>query len=367
MVSISLCSFLKVPEIAHTTKCLPLASLVTPATLFVLPNYSTTSTKSNVTSLDMYSNLEQTKQFTYTVNSTESGDALFLGPRTIVSRPSTATATEGQILPINAPYLNSTYPVQFHGPAVQCQPPNSTVVAIIDYFRNQSVANFSINPVEDINYYFAFVPNLINFQEGPPPNGVQWGDQIRLQQPSNASNELWMVYSIYSYDSEGNQSVVDQYTSCQLYNASYNVQLTFLDGNQTFNTTTAQLLNPVDYPLDNELESVDLMIQHAYSAVMWALTDLLVGSMGLFTEYSANNTITQFSEIATQIEHTSLLGSSDLDVFFDASHFLYSNSTETSGQRQMDINLAGNRTLDVLIPELAFNTTMRFLSNVLMS
>jgi hypothetical protein len=123
----------------------------------------------------------------------------------------------------------------------------------------------------------------------------------------------------------------------------------------------------VDYPPDNEPESVDLMIQYAYSAVMWALTDLLVGSMGLFTEYSANDSITQFSEITTQIEHTSLLGSSNLDVFFDASHFLYSKSTEISGQRQMDINLGGNRTLDVLIPELAFNTTMSFLSNVLMS
>jgi len=235
-------------------------------------------------------------------------------------------------------------------------------VAIIDYFRNQSVSNFSLNPVERTNYYFAFVPNLVNFQESLPPNGVQMGDQIRLQQPSNASNELWMVYSRYSYDTEGNQSVVDHYTSCQLYNASYNVQLTFQDGNQAFNTTTAQLLNTVDYPLDNAPQSVDLMIQHAYSAVMWALTDLLVGSMGLFTEYSANNSTapTQFSEITTEIEHTSLLGSSDLDVFFDASHFLYSNSTDNSGQRQIDINLAGNRTLDVLIPELAFNTTMSF-------
>jgi hypothetical protein len=238
-------------------------------------------------------------------------------------------------------------------------------VAIIDYWRNQSVSNFS-DPVERTNYYFAFVPNLAHFQEGSPPNGVEMVNQIRLQQPSNASNELWMAYSRYIYDSEGNRSIADHYTSCQLYNASYNVQLTFQDGNQTFNTTAAQLLNPVDYPVDNAPQSVDLMAQHTYSAVMWALTDLLVGSMGLFTEYSTNMT-TQFSEITTQIEHTSLLGSSDLDVFFDASHFLYSSSTDTSGQRQMDINLAGNRTLDVLISELAFNTTMSFLSNVLMS
>jgi hypothetical protein len=138
MVRISLCSFLKVSEIAHTKRCIPLASLGTPATLYVLPDYRTTSTESNV--ISMYSNLEQTKQFTYTVNSTENGDALLLGPRTIVSRLSTATVNQGQILPINAPYLNSTYPVQFHGPAVQYQSPNSTVVAIIDYFRNQSVA-----------------------------------------------------------------------------------------------------------------------------------------------------------------------------------------------------------------------------------
>jgi len=315
----------------------------------------------------MYS-VNQTKLFTYSVpsNTTTGTGEQFLGPRTIISRLSTATATQGQILPVNPPSSNSSFVVQFYAPSVQCSQANSTVATTVDFFRNQSITNSTGNIIEWISNYFAFVPDLTNLGSNSlSERGVQMVDQMRPQQPTNASNQLWMVYSVYDY-STGQKQVVDRFTTCQLYNASYRVNLTFQDGNKTITPLNITTLNEVPYPVQNAPASDDLLVQHAYSAVMWAFTELLTGSMGIFTEYSAGTT-TRFGEITTQIEQTSLLGSSDLDVFFNNNHFLYSNNTITSNQRQQDVDLAQNRTLDMLIPELAFNTTMSFMNDPLLS
>jgi hypothetical protein len=75
----------------------------------------------------------------------------------------------------------------------------------------------------------------------------------------------------------------------------------------------------------------------------------------------------RFSEITTQIEHTSLLGTSDLFYFFDAAHQLNHLERAISDQRRQDIDLARGRTLEVLIPELAENITMSLMSSTLIS
>jgi len=46
---------------------------------------------------------------------------------------------------------------------------------------------------------------------------------------------------------------------------------------------------------------------------------------------------------------------------------LYSNSSIISDQRQQDIALARSRVLDILIEELAFNTTLSFMNSNLLS
>src|SRR5277367_1146473 len=367
--------FILIPKYIFSTyglhRCLPLPSLVTPATLFVLPSTHIGWTNAQVPSLDMYSS-NQTKRFTYSVqsNSSDSETEQFLGPRTIISRLSTATATQGQILPISPPFPNSTYTLEFYGPAVQCGEANSSVATIIKSLRNEAVASFRGNIVENSDYYFAFVPDLSNVGNSSAPNGgVTAVSQVRLQQPQNASNQLWMVFSRYILDTTGQRTTEDRCLLCQLYNATYNINLTFEEGSQTIQDQGTRILNLVDYPEANAPVSSDLMVQHAYSAFMWALTDLLVGSMGIFSEETSksSNVPTYFGEITTQIEHTSLLGSSDLDAFFDSNHALYSNNSVVSDQRLQDIALAKNRTLDILIEELAYNTTLSFMNSDLLS
>jgi hypothetical protein len=326
--------------------------------------------EAQVHSLDMYG-ANQPHLFTYSVNSSgNTQNEQFLGPRTIISRLSMATATQGEILPIRPPFPNASYALDFYGPAVQCSQPNATVMKIIHDLRLNFVQSFQGNLIEEANYYFAFVPDLSNLGNASAPDyGVGTFLSMRMQQPESASNQLWMAYTRNVSDPNGTRYTEDHYSLCQLYNASYSINLTFEEGEQTIQDTGTRILNTVDYPQLSTPYSDDLMSQHAYSAVMWALTDLLVGSMGIFTENTSatSNIPTNFSEITTQIQHTSLLGSSDLDAFFDASHYLASTNTSLSDQRLQDIALAKNHTLEILIPELCYNITLSLMSNPLLA
>jgi hypothetical protein len=176
-----------------------------------------------------------------------------------------------------------------------------------------------------------------------------------------------MVYSRYSYVS-GTRTVYNHYTTCQLFNSSYDVNLSFNEGLQIIIPENVTQLNTVDYPDINAPYSSDLMVRYAYSAYFWAIAGLLVGSMGICSEYAPISSIpiSNYAEIATEFERTSLLGSSDFDVVFDENLYL-GNATVLSDQKLVDIGLARNDTLDVLIPELGFNITMSLMSSDLLS
>jgi len=316
---------------------------------------------------------QQWWRFAHSTNTTDNLFVQLLSPRTIISRFVTATATVGEQLPIQHAFQNSSYPLQFHGPSVICAEANLTVATIIDSIRDADIRNSSLgNYVEDSNYYYAFVPDLTtNAGNLSSPNGgVTPVPQFRPQQPQNASNQLWMAFSRYVLDSEGhhildsqgNNAREDHYLVCQLYNASYSLLVSFEDGIQTVVDRGTQILNEVDYPAADAPFSDTLLIQHAYSAVFWAMTDLLVGSMGFFA--TRTTPPTNFTQLTTELQYTSLVGSLDLDAFFDSNH---PNNFTISDQRAQDIALAKNKTLDVLIKELGFNITTSFMTSDLLS
>ncbi|THV45419.1 hypothetical protein BGAL_0491g00010 [Botrytis galanthina] len=359
-------------HVSTLLRCLPIGSLLTPGTLYVVPSTKSIQTYANVSSLDMYGH-DQPARFTYSapVNVTDGvQNELFLGPRTIITRLSTATATQGEILSINAPFSNATYDVQFYGPIVKCNEADSATATIIQDLRDESVANITGSVTEVSNYYYAFVPDLGNYGNSSLPNhGVTVIPQARLQQPQNASNQLWMGYSRYTRSKSFQTE--NHYTVCTLYNASYNININFEEGIQTVASKSLSVLNSVPYPDVNTPLSNSLMVQHAYSAYMWSIADLMVGTMGIFqvAPSAPGLPVTYFSEITTQIAHTSLLGSSDLDAFFErkSNDPLGNNNTVVSDQRAQDISLAGNATLEELVEELAWNVTCGFLNSNLLS
>lgn len=306
----------------------------------------------------------------YTVEGFNDTNNFFVGPRTIISRISSATATTGQILPISPPFTNSSYSLQFYGPTVKCDEANDTQAAIIDNVLKLQTSIPRDSFTEQTVAYFAFVPtdSIMHGDLDADLETLQSLSEIRMQQTSNASNQLWATYQRYVWNASNIRTLQTHHTVCRLYNASYEVDFAFQAGNQTITKRGLDILNEIEYPKDSST-AITNYAAHSYSAFMWVLTDQLVGSMGFWVD---NTTGRKFSSISTPIEHNSLLGSVDLDPFFDYNDALYvQNATTlnkpTSDQRLEDKALAGNKTLNALIEELSFNTTISFMSSHLLS
>lgn len=298
-------------------------------------------------------------------NFVDDGKKTFAGPRTILTLISTATASLGQILPIKAPYNNSTYSIRFYGPIVQCHTANSSVATHIASLLQDKMAVRLGTAKETVNVYYGFVPAVDDSGK------VTALDRNRLQTPSNGTNQLWMAVLRYAIDTGGNRIQERHYQVCQLYNATYNLRLEWDRGTQNVQGSY-KVLEEVNFPNDRSDAAAD-MSQHAYSAFLWALTDQLVGAFSWFVEEDQSKPYLspEFGVIDTSIQHTSLLGSSDLDMFFDLNEnngwYKVENTGTLSNQRAQDKLLERNRTLKALIEELSFNLTASLLHNELLT
>jgi hypothetical protein len=356
-------------------RLIPIASLITPTTLSVRQGEYYYNTTANVAFLDMSTvdtsrNISQPGRFAVYVplnaqnNSVNNASDVLTGPRTIISRFSNAAASTGDILPIIPPYLNSTYMLQFYGPKVECRDAGPQEIATIDSSIDSQISMSEATETNQEIDYFAFVPaqNSSGFY---PILGN------RQEEPVDAMNQLWMAYSIYGIGSncQNPSNITRKYTVCSLWNVSYAVNFTFENGIQNITAVDYQLLNEVEYPTVNASAPSNLT-QFAYSAYMWAFTDQIIGFMEIYTEILTNGSAgTNNSQIQTLIQTTALLGSSDLDVYFDQRHVRLDGASDCtpSDQRAEDIGLARNDSLDILIPELSFNITMSYFSSNLLS
>jgi hypothetical protein len=290
---------------------------------------------------------------------------VFAGPRTILTLLSTATASLGQILPIKAPYNHSAYSVQFYGPIVQCDTANSSVAIRMERLLNDKMAIPMGTAKETINAYYGFVPAYDSAGEEIALS------EPRLQSPSNATNQLWITFLRYAIDSSGHRIQERHFQSCQLHNATFDLELTWNGGVQIINGSYS-VLEEVHFP-NYKSDAVSDMSQHAYSAFFWVLTDQLVGAFSWFVDEDRSKPFLfpEFGVIDTPLQRTSLLGSSDLDVFFDLNKNKGwkkdENTTQLSDQRLQDKALAKNRTLAVLIEELSFNMTVSLLHNEILT
>lgn len=320
----------------------------------------------------------------YTPSNTTYSDAnpdsfILDGPRTILTRLSTATAASGQILSMDPPARDSLYSIQFNGPYVSCNAGNSTVVSLTDFFLERKNIALQKDFLNETFAYYAFVPAFGTYHEFDSvlDNGTYLTaiDQPRLQEkPINATNELYVKFFRYLRDQYGSlildalqQPIAQpQYVVCRLWNASYDLTFAF-NNTQSVKQNSLALLNQVQYPSIHLTETSDL-IQLSFSAFFWGLCDQLVGSIGLISSTKDDNSIPTYSSISTGIEHNSLLGSNDLDYFFDLNHRLQNISYgRLSPQRFLDKALAQNKTLPALIESLSFNTTVSLLSDPILT
>lgn len=296
----------------------------------------------------------------------------FSGPRTILTLIGTGTSSLGSILPMDLPYNNSVHSIQFYAPLVKCVNANASATELIASFLREEMTNGDGVIVETNNTYYSFVPTFNSSGHLTPVSTP------RQQSPSNATNELWMTFLRPILDASGVRAKERHYQVCSLYNATYDLRIERDHGFQ--NITGSYTANElVAYPHDNS-SSVSNMAQHAYSAFMWVLSDQLVGKFSWYVNTAVNSSSTtsdpsfapQYGILASEIQRTSLLGSLDLDAFFDLDeeNSLYKspeNNGTLSDQRLMDKTMARNRTLDVLIEELSFNISVGLMWNALLT
>lgn len=324
----------------------------------------------NVPTLKMSS--DNFREFAYTVNATDPKIQKFLGPRTVLTRLTVATAANGQILQLNAPYANATYEQEFYGPTVRCEDANATTATIIDATAAKRFAQLDPSVRMVSNDFIAFVPALSERNTSAPD--VPMADLTDNNGGSRASNQIWIRISQTDLEHPNRDVTVAEdyrYLICEVHNATYNVNFTWSNGVQTIHNSSIQTMGPVPHPTTVSYSAAD-QVNTAYSAFMWALNTQIVGHLSFFQDVSSENDTAVdvnagriYSEIATNMEQSSLLGSSSLDSFFIKNHLLGNPDDPTlfSTQRLFDKAFARNRTLGVLIEELGFNVTMGLLSN----
>lgn len=348
---------------------IPISSLVVPATLSVESVMRSNNSIISIPTLQI-SKPEQSHNFAVSAPIQDSPSGLaFEGPRSFLTRLAVATATTGEVLLLQPPSTNATYDQKFEGPYVQCQEATTAMSHQIDsnlqLFQQQLPS--SVKPISVD--YFAFVPALGDSRQALPTETVFRANLSDVTGSLNASNQLWIrLLRRNQTRTAANITAIVQphYLSCQLYNATYSVKFSWINGIQSLRILDRQIGVPIEYPGpdDSRVDSVAM----AYSAFMLAMSDQLTGSMGFFQ--NVNTTALPYSRISTKIATTTLIGSSDFDNYFLANHALGAQpppNEQFSAQRLQDMAFARHRTLDALIEELSSNITLSLISNPLMS
>jgi hypothetical protein len=285
------------------------------------------------------------------------------------------TAESMEIVPITPPALNASYSFPFYGPALQCEPANSTQIPVFEYytsvlatttemiftqssFENMNKSEYSSKfPISIVSWpfmlqYSAFAP-ILGFNGGVPtffgPENFNPGDYDQFNAwavelppdflgPTGYSAsmplQLWLQTS--------NESLV-----CTLMNSSFQVDFEYTAGTQRITPGNITYLEPVLVGTGLETGSVTLfnpgtLAKSAYMSVFIAMTNMLNGNvttticdMVLSPEnepYTNGYNITQLSDSSSRVLLTGLTACED---FTD--NFWTHNPISRSGNDELPV------------------------------
>ncbi|MCJ1465827.1 hypothetical protein MMC07_004446 [Pseudocyphellaria aurata] len=340
--------------------CLPLSALVTPATLTVQAVSRTRNVTQTVPAID-FNNVTKFALLSTSVSDPTTNEAYvdsigYRYPSPLISLLSIATASTGAIQPMPAPFSNASYSVDFYGPAVQCKTANESAGRSMYNFLSSSP---QYCPITDLNsgdegaYYFGMVPGRNR------TTGKVYA--VDLGQPSHPTDhsssqpmapELW--FGRTTTTASGSRSCTGRggwhNFTCTLYNTSYSAEFSFDGGVQSTRLKNIEYLEPMRWY--NGVPTIDSLdgssygdapryAVMSYQAIWVALNQQLIGTLSSNPE-------------GTRILQTPLIGSKDLD---DWAHFNFGGAIPPSVA-----SIAGNRTLDILIEEMAQNITLSLFS-----
>ncbi|KAJ5979405.1 hypothetical protein N7501_002747 [Penicillium viridicatum] len=355
---------------------LPVVSMISPATLGV-----------NLASFDEYT-LKRIPRVDFTSArfatfvsgtipaSNQSTQELWISgyrdPTPETQRVVNSVATQGTILPIEPPALNSSWSVDFHGPAIACDKVNQSVTTYI----TQNVAQ-AINGSQDwpgktyADYsltrygYLSWAPVADNLMDSTPfvQNGSGTFTQ-RLnnlgpiprdpdgrpiystpEQPISDRAPLSLFVAVFPHSMEipkhnelpENVAAAVQNSTilrCTLHNASYQANLTYINGAQTIHMTDKTVLNVISYLHGvNNLDGPDLssntsfmhnprvMESLSYQSIMDAFGKLLFGSISTnmnhydYPEAGLEGNVVNSMKQTTNILSTTLMETDEMSIF----------------------------------------------------
>ncbi|CAG8909080.1 unnamed protein product [Penicillium egyptiacum] len=207
---------------------IPLAAVVTPATLSIrlLPT-------SNITQLRVP-----------TVNFTDSfwrpwvtweGAGSIGSPSPDISRMFTATSSSAEILPVPAPFPNSSYTLEFWGPSYKCQRLSEAIVEM-------QGMNFTDHLDMDAQY-----SSLQKLWEHEIGNSTNLTRVVYSGAAPSALNNTLFVYAAGANPLWNDNATQPTELVCQLWNTSYVVALNFTNGIRTLIPVSTELVAPANW------------------------------------------------------------------------------------------------------------------------
>lgn len=347
-------------------------------------------------------------------------------PSAKVIQIATQSAESMAVIPLTPPAPNSSFSLQFYGPPVQCSLANRTQQAVFDYYasvigyspaltttqRSLEIGNITITDQNATDVQFG-APAMVLLSAFAPyggPQGWLFGtantqsvDQFNNWDVDLPWDDLGGTADDPEYDDVVQQLWVQTSTDayiCLLGNASYNVDLGFVDGVQTtINSSTSgfepilisrlggegvgQSITPGPYEREGPTG-----FEYSYMAVWEAFTSMISGNITMSLTYSLSNSTNSNMSLFDSSSRALLNGLSACDdivhSFWDENPIgigpngvVLLNSTEFAHKESVfhyNLNISNrlfekpswmcrNRTLINAIEDLANNITISMLSS----
>ncbi|KAL4788785.1 hypothetical protein BDV19DRAFT_398187 [Aspergillus venezuelensis] len=297
---------------------IPLTAVITPATLSIrlLPaNVSTVLNVPNVNFTDAF----------WADKVQAEGAGFIYSSAPSISRLFAALASSAQVLPVRAPFVNSSYTVSFHGPSYKCQSLDEALVTVPGV--NQSLWENAIGDVPEFGHIYT----------GVSPSSPENTFYVR----SGGMNPLW-----------NNNLTQPARLVCQLWNTSYVINLRFTNGTQTLTPISIQPFAYFDWvPADDPFFlSTGAGENGAYHVIHLLTSGLILGTLAT----GSTGTILENKTASAAFTRMSLgqTGLYECPELWNTSDWLSAQST----------TLCRNKTLARAIEDLSHNFTFSLLS-----
>ncbi|KAJ6041242.1 uncharacterized protein N7446_010865 [Penicillium canescens] len=294
------------------------------------------------------------------------------GPTPETQRVVNSVATQGTILPIEPPAVNSSWSVEFYGPTIVCDHVNHTLADYITQNVAQAINGSKMiteagTPTFRMYDYLSWAPESEDPIDSTPFRQVQGNGSDTytqrlvqlgplLKDPDNPFVRVLtpakpfidgpplslfvavfphaLEYTEYNKVVENVDSIVQKSTilRCLLHNASYQADLTYVNRDQTVNVTDRTVLNGVSFiegvantDFDKRIFSnisfihnPQLMESLSYQSIMDAFGTLLVGSISteiavvINRKGSHNTSLSNTDSPNTTIASTTLMDTEEM-------------------------------------------------------